>query len=221
MNRKTGTALLFSLILGISLTTSGKELTSLIAPYDEWYFNFFYPYALPAKVTYVELLDTGAYFYQYRAPDGTISSSETKGTWRNDLFAGRSPFNKAKNPPQFIRFCWDSIIDKKLYETRITFSGEVWKMMLTPYTLTRYPDEIMYHRFMLIGLAPEGKVRVWLEDYNEANILITGEKVILIETVSGDQLDLCKGKTIYKDDYQYSRRTLDFIKDKKYPYGEW
>ncbi|WP_374058693.1 DUF2931 family protein [Salmonella bongori] len=39
-------------------------------------------------------------------------------------------FNKAKNPPQFIPFCWDSVIDKKAYETRITFSVTVWKMTI-------------------------------------------------------------------------------------------
>ena len=30
----------------------------MLAPYDEWYFNFFYPNSLPAEVTFVELLDT-------------------------------------------------------------------------------------------------------------------------------------------------------------------
>ncbi|MDI5454637.1 hypothetical protein MJM04_36355, partial [Salmonella enterica subsp. enterica serovar Cerro] len=38
-------------LLGLSVTATSKELTSLLAPYDEWYFNFFYPNALPAKVT--------------------------------------------------------------------------------------------------------------------------------------------------------------------------
>jgi Protein of unknown function (DUF2931). len=212
---------IFILVSGADVSVSGKELTSLIAPYDEWYFNFFYPYALPAEVTYVELLDTGAYFYQFRAPDATRPSSETIGTWRNDLRAGLSPFNKAKNPPQFIHFCWDSVIDKKVYETRITFSGAVWKMMLTPYPSVLDPREDEYHRSMLIGLAPEGKVRVWLEDYRKSNILITGDKVITIKTVSGDQLELCKGKTVYSHGYSYIQETLDFIKDKKYPYGEW
>ena len=212
---------IFILLSGAGAGVSGKELTSLIAPYDEWYFNFFYPYALPAEVTYVELLDTGAYFYQFRVLDATKPSSETIGTWRNDLFAGRSPFNKAKNPPQFIHFCWDSVIDKKLYETRITFSGAVWKMMLIPYPSVLDPREDEYHRSMLIGLAPEGKVRVWLEDYRKPNIFITGDKVITIKTVSGDQLDLCKGKTVYSHGYNYIQETLDFIKDKKYPYGEW
>ncbi|ECG8257380.1 DUF2931 family protein [Salmonella bongori CFSAN000509] len=27
-------------------------------------------------------------------------------------------------------FCWDSVIDKKAYETRITFSVTVWKMTI-------------------------------------------------------------------------------------------
>jgi Protein of unknown function (DUF2931). len=221
MNRIAVTRLLFSIMLGISLTASGKELTLLIAPYDEWYFNFIYPYALPAEVTYVELLDTGAYFYQFRALEATRPSSTTIGTWQNNLHMGSSPFNKAKNPPQFIHFCWDSVIDKKMYETRITFSGAVWKMMLTPYPSVLDPREDDYHRSMLIGLAPEGKVRVWLEDYRKSNILITGDKVITIKTMSGEQLELCKGKTVYSHGYNYIQETLDFIKDKKYPYGEW
>ena len=215
------TLFIFMVLSGVGGGASGKELTSLIAPYDEWYFNFFYPYALPAKVTYVELLDTGAYFYRFRAPDATRPSSTTKGTWEDDLFAGYSPFNKAKNPPQFIHFCWDSVIDKKVYETHITFSGAVWKMMLTPYPSVLNPKDDEYHRFMLIGLAPGGKVRIWLEGYRKPNISITGDKVITIKTVSGEQLDLCKGKTVYSHGYNYIQETLDFIKDKKYPYGEW
>mgnify|MGYP006883005261 CR=1 FL=1 len=38
-----------------SVQTAAKEKISLLAPYDEWYFNFFYPNSLPAQVTYVEL----------------------------------------------------------------------------------------------------------------------------------------------------------------------
>ncbi|EKH9929626.1 DUF2931 family protein, partial [Salmonella enterica subsp. enterica] len=49
--------LLLGVLLGLSVTATSKELTSLLAPYDEWYFNFLYPNALPADVTYVELLD--------------------------------------------------------------------------------------------------------------------------------------------------------------------
>ncbi|EEA6532292.1 DUF2931 family protein, partial [Salmonella enterica subsp. enterica] len=61
--------LLLGGLLGLSVTVISKELTSLLAPYDEWYFNFFYPNALPADVTYVELLDTDGILYQYRALD--------------------------------------------------------------------------------------------------------------------------------------------------------
>ncbi len=41
-----------------------SELPSLLAPYDEWYFDFVYPKALPAVVTYAELLDTDGIFYR-------------------------------------------------------------------------------------------------------------------------------------------------------------
>ncbi|ECG8593541.1 DUF2931 family protein [Salmonella enterica subsp. salamae] len=220
MNIKTLT-LTFLAMAALSHDVKGKELTSLLAPYDEWYFNFFYPKALPAQVTYVELLDTDGIFYKYRALDAAGSSETTIAKWNNNLSGGIPSFNKAKNPPQFIHFCWDSVIDKKVYETRITFSGTVWKMMLTPYPSVGNPRENDYHRFILIGLAPEGKVRVWLENDNKPNIPLTGESVILIETVSGKDLKMCKNITNHPDGYIYYGDTPDFIKGKKYPYGEW
>ncbi|HHU7222797.1 TPA: DUF2931 family protein, partial [Escherichia coli] len=50
----------------LSFNAAAKEKISLLAPYDEWYFNFFYPNSLPAEVTYVELLDTDGIYYQFR-----------------------------------------------------------------------------------------------------------------------------------------------------------
>ncbi|EHG8448135.1 DUF2931 family protein, partial [Salmonella enterica subsp. enterica] len=49
------TILMLALLLCAEMPvhTADKKLTSLLAPYDEWYFNFFYPNALPADVTYV------------------------------------------------------------------------------------------------------------------------------------------------------------------------
>ncbi|EAX8555799.1 DUF2931 family protein [Salmonella enterica] len=213
--------LLLGGLLGLSVAATSKELTSLLAPYDEWYFNFFYPNALPADVTYVELLDTDGILYRYRMLDGTISSSTTVAEWEDDLSVGMASFNKAKNPPQAIHFCWDSIIDKKVYETWITFGYPVWEMMLTPYPLPWDASVQEYHRYLLIGLAPEGRVRVWLENTKKPNTRLTEDKDILVETVSGEKLAMCKGVTRFSHGYKYIKETEDFIKDKKYPYGNW
>ncbi|MFB4681708.1 DUF2931 family protein [Enterobacter hormaechei subsp. steigerwaltii] len=204
------------------------ELSSLLAPYDEWYFDFAYPKALPAVVTYAELLDTDSILYRYRTLDGTNSSDSSVGSWGDSIGYGIPSFNKAKNPPRFIHFCWDSVIDKRVYETTITFGSKVWEMMLIPYFApydeiqTAYHNgakgEQRYHRFMVIGLAPEGKVRVWLQNSRKPNIELTD---ILVETVSGDKLDMCKNITDFSRGYKYSKGTEDFIKGKKYPYGEW
>ncbi len=59
--------------------------------------------------------------------------------------------------PMSIHFCWDSVIDKKVYETWITLAGEVWKLMLTLYSPPGGGSEKYYLRYLLIGLAPEGK----------------------------------------------------------------
>ena len=59
-----------------SVQTAAKEKISLLAPYDEWYFNFFYPNSLPAEVTYVELLDTDGIYYQFRTLASTMPVQE-------------------------------------------------------------------------------------------------------------------------------------------------
>ncbi|WP_029364578.1 DUF2931 family protein, partial [Escherichia coli] len=129
-------------------------------------------------------------------------------------------FNKAKNPPMSIHFCWDSVIDKKVYETWITLAGEVWKLMLTLYSPPGGGSEKYYLRYLLIGLAPEGKIGVWLEKPDKPNIRLT-DKQILIETVSGEKMEMCNGRSAYKHGYSYPESTKNFIKDKKYPYGNW
>ncbi|WP_236322073.1 DUF2931 family protein [Enterobacter hormaechei] len=231
MNKKS-VLLAALLVSGCAFATDkadkSTELSSLLAPYDEWYFDFAYPKALPAVVTYAELLDTDSILYRYRTLDGTNSSDSSVGSWGDSIGYGIPSFNKAKNPPRFIHFCWDSVIDKRVYETTITFGSKVWEMMLIPY-FAPY-DEIQsayhngakgeqrYHRFMVIGLAPEGKVRVWLQNSRKPNIELTD---ILVETVSGDKLDMCKNITDFSRGYKYSKGTEDFIKGKKYPYGEW
>ncbi|ECC9154372.1 hypothetical protein DSN25_22770 [Salmonella enterica subsp. salamae] len=217
------TILMLTLLLcaEIPVYAADKKLTSLLAPYDEWYFNFLYPNALPAKVTYVELLDTDGILYRYRMLGSTNASSASVGKWNEEVMGIHSDFNKAKNPPQAMHFCWDSIIDKKVYETWITFGYPVWEMMLTPYPSPWDASIQEYHRYLVIGLAPEGKVRVWLVNNGKPNTRLTEDKDILVETVSGEKLAMCKGVTRFSRGYKYIKETEDFIKDKKYPYGNW
>ncbi|HCM1916615.1 TPA: DUF2931 family protein [Salmonella enterica subsp. salamae serovar 28:r:e,n,z15] len=217
------TILMLTLLLRaeIPVHAADKKLTSLLAPYDEWYFNFLYPHALPAKVTYVELLDTDGILYRYRMLGSTNASSASVGKWNEEVMGIHSDFNKAKNPPQAMHFCWDSIIDKKVYETWITFGYPVWEMMLTPYPSPWDASIQEYHRYLVIGLAPEGRVRVWLVNNGKPNTRLTEDKDILVETVFGEKLAMCKGVTRFSRGYKYIKETEDFIKDKKYPYGNW
>uniref|UniRef100_UPI001F4A3C37 DUF2931 family protein n=1 Tax=Escherichia coli TaxID=562 RepID=UPI001F4A3C37 len=112
---------------------------------------------------------TDGIYYQFRTLDSTIPVSTTIGQWQENLSGGMTAFNKAKNPPMSIHFCWDSVIDKKEYKP---------------------------------------------------NIRLT-DKQILIETVSGEKMEMCNGRSAYKHGYSYPESTKNFIKDKKYPYGNW
>lgn len=186
------------------------------APFDEWYFTFSTPKALPAQVTLVKLLDINGYGMVFNTIDQP--QGQSVGTWSQHAGKGTSPFNKAKSPPQVIAFCWDSIIDKKVYETTLIFSAETQKKMLSTERSNYNPKDTYYFKYMVIGLAPEGKVRVWLKNNERPNLEQTS---VEITTVSGKSLDMCKGITNSDFSYGYTKTTEDFIKGKKYPYGSW
>lgn len=186
------------------------------APWDKWYFTFSTPKALPAKVTLVKLLDTDGYGYVFKTIDQPQGNSI--GTWGEYIGKGTATFNKADAPPQMIKFCWDSIIDKKTYETTLFFSSDTMKKMISSEPKWDNPHEPYYFRYMVIGLAPEGKVRVWLQNNGKPNIEQTTTK---ITTISGKHLDMCKGVTGSDFRYGYDDDIKNFIKGKKFPYGNW
>ncbi|MEC5313379.1 T6SS immunity phospholipase A1-binding lipoprotein Tli1-EAEC [Escherichia coli] len=186
-------------------------------PYDEWKFLFIYPKALPALATQALMVDGEGYKTTYQYLDTTRPSQVSVGRWNDHLGVTESYYNKGKALPLMLRFCWDSIIDKKSYETLIFFKKGTWEQMVTPYTDNRW-NETYYRSTMIIGLAPEGKVRVWLGDRGNPVVPQLDAK---ITTVSGDKMKMCKGVTKHPDGYVYYGDTPDFIKGKIYPYGNW
>ncbi len=187
-------------------------------PYGKWGFAFFTPHALPAVVTYAALIDSGNVVSKFRTLDSTQSDPNVVGTWRDNTNSGAIYFNKARHPPVSMVFCWDSIIDKKTYETQIIFKPSLRQIMLTPTGKDRR-GETAWYKTMLFGLAPEGKVKIWLQDSaGGINVPLEAKRMV---TLSGDKLDICKGITTHSQGYGYTKTTQKFIKDKTYPYGTW
>ncbi|EOI5742318.1 DUF2931 family protein, partial [Cronobacter turicensis] len=186
------------------------------APFDEWYFTFTTPRALPAQVTLVKMLDINGYAKIFRTIDQP--QGDSVGSWSDHAGQGKSPFNQAVSPPSMMIFCWDSIIDRKVYETSLIFSPETWQKMLRTEKSNYSPKETYYFQYMVIGLAPEGKVRVWLKNNGRPNLEQTKTE---IKTRSGKDLNMCKGVTGSDFSKGYSNTTTKFIKDKTYPYGSW
>jgi hypothetical protein len=187
-------------------------------PYGKWGFAFFTPHALPAVVTRALIIDSSDVVSSFRTLDSTPADPNSVGTWysRLTLFPD---FNKARHPPVSMLFCWDSIIDKKTYETQIIFQPSLREKMLTPTGKDRRGDTAWYNT-LLLGLAPEGKVRIWLQNSAGGgdNVPVEPKK---ITTLSGDKLDACKGINQHPNGYVYYGDTPGFIKGKTYPYGDW
>ncbi|KFC09191.1 hypothetical protein GTGU_01130 [Trabulsiella guamensis ATCC 49490] len=188
-------------------------------PYKEWRFDFFTPFALYATVTYVQIIDVEGYLNQFFTLDSAEDDPNVQGTWSQTTGSTYLSFNKVKSLPQYMLFCWDSIIDKKTYETSILFSPKTWQRMKTPADHTSYSGRTVWYDTLLIGLAPEGKVRLWLDDVNRyPNIPVTPAQMI---TRSGKEMKFCQGITEHPNGYVYFGDTPGFIKGKTYPYGSW
>ncbi|WP_459448971.1 DUF2931 family protein [Erwinia amylovora] len=186
-------------------------------PYGKWRFAFFTPHALPAVVTRAMIIDSEKVVSSYRTLDGVHDNPNSIDSWSNRV-RRHAHFNKARHPPVLMLFCWDSIIDKKTYETQIIFPPSLRKIMLTPTGKDRQGNTAWY-KTLLFGLAPEGKVRIWLQNSAAGdNVALEPKK---ITTLSGDKLDACKGINQHPNGYVYYGDTPEFIKGKTYPYGEW
>jgi len=90
--------------------------------------------------------------------------------------------------------------------------------MRTSTGLDRQGNKAWYNS-LLFGLAPGGKVRIWLQNSGSGDNLPVEPKKIT--TLSGDKLDGCKGITQHPNGYDYFGETPEFIKGKTYPYGDW
>ncbi|EMB9643660.1 T6SS immunity phospholipase A1-binding lipoprotein Tli1-EAEC [Enterobacter cloacae] len=224
----TRVKLIFTALLLVSVTGCTVEKSPPTAPdetewgykklpYDQWEFLFIYPWALPALATQALMVDGAGYKTTYQYVDNTEPSKVSVGRWNDRLGGVETYYNKGKALPLMLRFCWDSVIDKKSYETLILFKKGTWEQMTTPFT-DNYRDEIYYRSTMIIGLAPEGKVSVWLGDRGNPVVPQSDAK---ITTVSGDKMQMCKGVTKSDFSYGYDQDIKEFIKGKSYPYGNW
>nr|WP_314688705.1 DUF2931 family protein [uncultured Pantoea sp.] len=226
MKLKTLFPLLMLVIVMVSGCRTGEAQTPEDTgkmPYGEVGFAFITPRALPAVVTKALIIDNEKVISTFRTLDSTQSDPDVVDTWNSRMDDGGIQFNKVRHPPALMLFCWDSIIDKKTYETRLTFSSALREKMSIPTDKDRRGNTGWY-KTLLFGLAPEGKVRIWL--LNSAggdNLLVEPVK---ITTLSGDKLDACRGVPS-RIDFNYSipdgydPDIKNFIKGKHYPYGSW
>ncbi|EGT3573875.1 DUF2931 family protein [Citrobacter amalonaticus] len=191
-------------------------------PFDKWGFVFFAPWKLRTLVTDAIVVDTTGRMYRFHTLDWPSNDPQSIGTW-NTKFRSLPGYNIIKNaaPPQYIVLCWDSWVDKKHYETSMFFYKPVWQRMMTPLDHHASDDGPLWYNTLLFGLAPGGGVKVWFqasEDDGRENYPVTP---INMKTLSGDSLDVCKGVSQNVFSKEMAPDIAEFIKDKKFPYGNW
>jgi hypothetical protein len=86
--------------------------------------------------------------------------------------------------------------------------------MMTPTGKDRLGNTAWY-KTLLIGLAPEGKVRIWLQNSAAGDNLPVQPR--RLTTLSGDKLDACKGITNHSQGYGYTKTTRSLSRIKPTP----
>ena len=188
-------------------------------PYDEWTFTFITPRKLPSMVNHARVIDTDGYLYTFNTLDPTSRDPGSVDRWPENAHGFGGQFNKAKAPPQYIVFCWESYIDQQTYETSAVFGPETWLRMKTPAEHTRPSGAPVWYNRMVFGLSPGGKVKIWFSDFAGRPSLPV--KPLKMWTRSGKDLTLCKDYVVPGGTFNVIPSTQDFIKGKTYPYGNW
>ncbi|MBD2812445.1 DUF2931 family protein [Xenorhabdus sp. Vera] len=191
-------------------------------PYKRWWFEIFTPEYLPASVSYALFYDEDKYIFQIIRPDNANQDYGSMNTWNKRLGSASGGIkNYGEALPRALTICWDSIIDKKSYQTVFYFTSEVWQLMREPAAGRRLKEHTFYRNTIFIGLAPGGTARAWLRGYDKNN----GDNILIAtgKSFSDDEMPAtCKGKTKHSDGYgEYSEEIKTFIEGKEYPYGKW
>ena len=188
-------------------------------PTGEWFFLFITPSELPSEVLHARVIDTDGYLYTYNTLDSTSSDPNSVDRWPEYAHGYGGQFNKAKKPPQYIVFCWESYIDQQTYETSAVFGPDTWLRMKTPADHTYRSGAPVWYDNLLFGLSPGGKVNIWFPDVAGRPSLPV--KPLKIRTRAGKDLTLCKNYVVPGGTFNVIPSTQDFIKGKTYPYGQW
>lgn len=187
-------------------------------PTGEWDFSFVTPKDVWSEATHVRIIDTDGYRYIFNTLDQTSHVRDSIDKWSSAIHGPSINFNKAKKPPQYIVFCWDSYADRQTYETSVIFGPETWRRMKTPADHTWYGETVWYNS-MVFGLSPGGKVKIWFSDVEGRPSLPV--KPIKLRTLSGKDLTLCKDYATPAEDYKKVISVEEINKGKTYPYGNW
>lgn len=188
-------------------------------PYGNWSFSFITPAELPAEVLHTRVIDTDGYLYTFNTLDQTPQATDSIDKWASTVHGPSIIFNKVKNPPQYIVFCWDSYIDQQTYETSAVFGPDTWLRMKTPADHIWSNGDLVWYDNMTFGLSPGGKVNIWFPDVAGRPSLRV--KPLKLMTRSGKDLTLCKDYVVPGGSFTFLPETQEFIKGKTYPYGNW
>ncbi|MDC9595197.1 DUF2931 family protein, partial [Xenorhabdus sp. IM139775] len=125
--------------------------------------------------------------------------------------------------PYGLVVCWNPIVKKQTIQTNFIVRQQTHQGTHKPVKYSNDEKELFDYKNLFNIKLPSWEnplMEFYVFDKNNGNIMLlaSGEG----ESVSGDKMTVCQGKTKHSDGYgEYPKYIKNFIKGKTYPYGEW
>ncbi|QAU24191.1 DUF2931 family protein [Dyella sp. M7H15-1] len=207
--------LLSSLVLLLSGCALAQHASRNGLPYESWYLGFRAPARMEVWLETADIEDTQGRFY-FGMMQGIVSLAyrgdpEGWGT-RISSGSGRDIYNAGLPKRIYVR--WQSLVEPQTYSAIIDIPETVRQQMLSKAPSILVADRYDYQRFLSIGLAPGGWIKVWVMG-------TTSEPVEVLCTRAH-----IEPKGSYQGEYNGEYVKLDpqvreYLKTHSIPYDSW
>ncbi|WP_019465905.1 DUF2931 family protein [Dyella japonica] len=186
-------------------------------PYDSWYLGFQAPAKMEVWLETADIEDAQKRIFR-GAMSGTVALAylaDPKG-WGDHIPIGKGRYIENLGLPQRIYVRWQSLVKPQTYRAIIAIPEDARRLMLTKPPEGGQGPGVDYPRYLSIGLAPGGWIKVW----------VMGVSTKPVEVLCTRAQIEPKGPGLIHDSYAYSfdvlePQTREYIQTHPIPYDSW
>ncbi|MBM7123745.1 DUF2931 family protein, partial [Dyella flava] len=184
-------------------------------PYDSWYLGFRAPANMEASLETADIEDTqGRIFTGMMQGSVTFALGGDPVGWGDRISSGKGRDIYGAGLPQRIYVRWQSLVEPQTYRAIIDIPVTVRQQMLSKAPSVLASNRYGYQRYLTIGLAPGGWIKVWIMGTTSAPV------EVLCTHAQVEPKGPYQGR--YNGEYvRLNPEIKDYLKTHAIPYDSW